>query len=785
MSFFSRLFRKAPPVPVSSSQPTPEKRTALVAPPRIDLADSARRAREAAAQQETEQLQAAIERRDIQALARLVTSGHATRTRQAAAEAIDDPAVIRQLIREVRGGNDKSVYKILTARRDAALAEERRRQQQQAEIAAAASAIEKHSHRPYDALFAPTLEQMELRWNALASVAEPALAQRTAEAIDRAREVIARHLREIAAVASRELAAANAAAEAQRQRELAEKAAAAAAAERAAAVAAREKAESEQREAVARAIRQIGGLIRKARAALEEGSTGRAAGLRRAIEEKLQGAPPLPPYLSRQIQQLDEGLNVLKDWKSFSVAPKRAELIEEMESLVGADLDPPVLAQRIRDLREQWRTLSRGAGENEQAEWERFQAAAAKAYEPCREYFEAQALQRQENLHLRESVIARLEAFESTQEWERADWRAVAAALRESKQLWRRYSPVDRSAAQAMQERFDAVTGRLQSRLDAEYERNAKEKRGLVDRAQRLVASTDSRKATEDVKELQRKWQGIGPAARREERALWDEFRQHCDAVFEKRLQDSAEFAAALRANRSRALELCERLEQLAGVSGPELLQQSMQMEQIRAEFAAVGELPRGDSRDLQRRFERAVEQLERAVQRQRSLEAERAWMEVFEAADRIRVYRLASSRNQESAALKEIAESAIAALQHVNKAAMDVLRKALLQSSSPDPAANEAALRLLCVRAEILTGLPTPVEDQPLRRQYQVQRLVQAMGQGLRAEAGQLDALAVEWIGVGPTDDAVYVPLLQRFLRCRKQGDAVSPSSEDDRLDG
>ena len=80
-------------------------------------------------------------------------------------------------------------------------------------------------------------------------------------------------------------------------------------------------------------IRQVGGLIRKARGALHEGSTGRAAGLRRAIDEKLTGAPPLPPYLTNQLQQLDAQLNELKDWKSFSVAPKRVELMEEMESL--------------------------------------------------------------------------------------------------------------------------------------------------------------------------------------------------------------------------------------------------------------------------------------------------------------------------------------------------------------------------------------------------------------------------------------------------------------------
>src|SRR5580692_7826927 len=90
-----------------------------------------------------------------------------------------------------------------------------------------------------------------------------------------------------------------------------------------------------------------------------EGSTGRAAGLRRAIEEKLPSAPPLPPHLTTSIELLDKKLEELKDWKSFSVAPKRVELMEEMESLVGATIEPVALADRIKSLQEEWRTLSK------------------------------------------------------------------------------------------------------------------------------------------------------------------------------------------------------------------------------------------------------------------------------------------------------------------------------------------------------------------------------------------------------------------------------------------
>jgi galactonate dehydratase len=49
-----------------------------------------------------------------------------------------------------------------------------------------------------------------------------------------------------------------------------------------------------------------------------------------------------------------------------------------MESLVDSTLEPPVLAERIKSLQEEWRTLSKGAGENLEADWQRFQEAARK-----------------------------------------------------------------------------------------------------------------------------------------------------------------------------------------------------------------------------------------------------------------------------------------------------------------------------------------------------------------------------------------------------------------------
>lgn len=721
-------------------------------------------------------MQSVIDARDMQAVARLVVEGTSTKVRQAAAHAIEDPEILRQLIRDVRGGNDKSVYKILTAKRDALLEQARKLEELQAEINELAEIAERLSKRPYDTLSGPKLEQCESRWKAVADQADPELRGRVQQYIEQARQIVTDHMREVAAKASRELAVANAAAEERRLREERVQASAVAAAEQAQLLDEQKRAQSEKQQLEQKPVREIEGLVRKALEALNEGSTSNASAMRRAIEEKLADASPLSASLASQIQQLDKQLADLRDWKKFSVAPKRAELIEEMELLVEATLEPLALADRIKSLQEEWRALSKGAGDGFDADWKRFQAAGQKAYQPCAEYFAAQALIRKENLERRNDLLTKLIAFEAGQNWEQPEWQAVIKTLRETKQEWRSHSPVERQAGKQQQEKFDAVAAAIQGRLDIEYASNQKQKESLIERAQALVASEDGRKAIDGIKDLQQKWRVVGPVPRDVDQRLWTVFRQHCDAVFQRRQQESADYTAGLENNQTQAVALCEQIEKIADLEGPELLASAGALAELRNAFAALGELPRANARELHNRYERGLERYRKSIARQQIRDAERSWSDLFEAANHVRAYKLAALHNTDAeriGALKAAAETCIDSVTRWPKRGLDAIKQSLANERAADVTANEKALKMLCIQAEILTDQPTPPEDQALRRDYQLQRLVENMGQGGKTDTPQLDAMVIEWIGVGPVEESIYHALLQRFQRCREHGNS------------
>src|SRR5258708_14270464 len=138
-------------------------------------------------------------------VAQLVVESPSSRLRRLAAQRLEDPAQLRQLLKQV-GSKDKNVYKILKQKCDALNAEHRKAAEIAGEVSALCASLERHSHRTYDTLYTAAFEQLNTRWRSLAAHADADIEQRGNQAIDRCREVIAAHLRQIAEEAAQKAA---------------------------------------------------------------------------------------------------------------------------------------------------------------------------------------------------------------------------------------------------------------------------------------------------------------------------------------------------------------------------------------------------------------------------------------------------------------------------------------------------------------------------------------------------------------------------------------------------
>jgi hypothetical protein len=768
MKLLSRLFGSQPPpsetVAAEPPPPPPEP-----APPVIEP-------------EEQQALLRSIESGAMESaeLMRLAVEGQTTRLRQAAASQLQDPAQWQELLPRLRG-RDKAAYKLIRERLDALHAGRREQVQATNDAEALCATIEKLATKPFDALFEPAVSVYVARWRALPAGIDAGILQRGEQALSRCQEAIAAHQRErerIAAEAAREREL-----EAQRRAEqqAAGEQAAIQAREQAAAQAAREAearaaadALSEQQAAEAQVHAQIRSLIRLSGAALGRGDTRKAARFRQSIEDALTDGATLPPHLARSLEQLDTRLNQLRQWKDYAAAPKRIEMIEEVESLIGVDEAPDALLEHLRALRQEWRTINKGLAVDATAEAERFEQAYAAAFQPCQAYLNEQAAIRRANLDARRQVLERVLAFEAGLDAEHPDHSLIVRVLREAPQEWRSHMPVDRDAGRALDTDFFGALDRLRASVNAWYEANAAGKHALIARAAQLATNADLPSAIDAVKRLQAQWKAIGPVPHAGSQAMWDEFRAQCNAVFERRQQEQAGQNAALEQTKSAAEDLCQQIEAASREGPADRPGGEAQLRAWQEAFHALGELPRNSAHNLRERYQRAMTKYDSQIAGLAQLARDAAEANVLTAARHVRAWQRAVMQGDvESDELKVAAEAFIAGVPRwPGKSILQALRQSLARTefTAPDDAARELALRRLCIHAEILGDTATPAEDASLRREQEMQMLQQGLGQKRQADERDWDAMRIEWLGLDATEPAVHDQLERRFMQCWKR---------------
>jgi len=302
-----------------------------------------------------------------------------------------------------------------------------------------------------------------------------------------------------------------------------------------------------------------------------------------------------------------------------------------------------------------------------------------------------------------------------------------------------------------------------------EHRQNSSEtKQKLIEQALQLSDMDDNRQAIEKVKQLQAQWKTVGQAARSDEQKLWRAFRKSCDVVFEKRQQQSNEFKAELQAHKAQAQALQAEVQRLAQLTGPALLEARPRVKECQQEFRRVGTLPKAASTSLNEQLYQSLQQFETAVVAQLAAAKLQVWEDLFEASDKIRLAQLASDPTEEKA-LQQQARDFIDSVGQWPKHGLAALeQKITVGADSAKQEDYEQALKILCIRAEILNDNSTPLEDKALRMQYQVSQLQQSFGHSGSESGGNLHTLILDWVATGPVATDIYDRLLTRFRLIR-----------------
>jgi exonuclease SbcC len=525
-------------------------------------------------------------------------------------------------------------------------------------------------------------------------------------------------------------------------------------------------------QAAKNALRDFSELARKGLWAAEQGFVRKARAIQKELQEKRAQLSEIPKGIQTRLDDFEAQLVKLGDWHEFAVTPKKEALITQMQALASSSITPETLATKIHELQDSWKEVSKGVQQQDDELWQQFQQASAVAYAPCKEFFEAQATERENNLNKRRELVSQLQQYLQGYDFANAVWKDVEQTLKTARTEWQTYWPVPRKAGNDLQKEFENLMEQLFGKITNEYENNKATKQSLIEQAHTLINATDTRAATETIKQLQAQWKTIGKSWHKEDQQLWQEFRKHCDAVFALRNQAFEAAKEQRQAITAQAEHLIEQLNQFAAQALEQLNAAKADIESIKAEFGTL-DLPKETAKALQNKFNASITAIATKRDSARSQAEEQSWTDLFNALNSLREYELAviaQTTSETLAAQKANLETLIANTPRWPTGTFNLVQQRLAKAdsiTSANQATNTELLHTLTIRAEILAGQESPAEDKQVRMAYQVKQMQQAFGQ----RDSSFDPLVLEWVALGGVATAAYSPLLTRFNNSRSHG--------------
>ncbi|MDX1490396.1 MAG: DUF349 domain-containing protein [Pseudohongiellaceae bacterium] len=504
--------------------------------------------------------------------------------------------------------------------------------------------------------------------------------------------------------------------------------------------------------------------------------------------DKVQGAiknadEELKKKLTSAVAPYKEKVSELIDWKNFAASQKKKELIREMRLLIDDETKAPEKAKKIKALQEQWKAL--GHSIHNDAMWVKFNDAARKAFEPCKEYFKERKAKLHSNLIERNKICDELEAL-AAQLKQDEDINIAELNKSESKALkqWKVFAPVEQNKIKKLQKRFNAVLSDVRQIKRKTLQANAAKKLELIEQAQKLHETDDLPSALNEAKQLQAQWKTIGPSPYKDDRNHWNTFRAACDKLFNKRAESGAQGKSKdKKASNNPAVQksrdVLNKINSLLQLSSEEIINTRKQFSELKDEFyeTLTADL-KHEKRKLQEQFDRLKKQYDsrlRAAPDRKSIEriGQLKTKSAFCAALEENVL-AGKPAHEDLEALSEQWEELGSLSDRKQDKSLEQRFHAIssgVESSIMKKQAKENAekAREYCISAEIHAGIDSPDADKALRMQVQLLQLKNSFGgRGAKSAGQQVNDLEMQLMCLGPLDKSTRNACVARLTKAK-----------------
>lgn len=512
---------------------------------------------------------------------------------------------------------------------------------------------------------------------------------------------------------------------------------------------------------------------------LEAGAIKAANNLHKKARKILKNTPSINSSLKSHFNTLSANLSQLQDWKGWATTPKKEELCQEMEELAESNTasDPENLAANIKLLQDKWKKLGASEQNSSQELWERFSAAADKAFAPCKIYYADQANKRNQNQEARESVCTAMEQFYSSFDWSNPDWKAVDSYLSSQIDAWKKCGPTDRKIAKILSERHQIALDNIKSKLNDNRNKNKEAKLDIIEKAKTLLGYDDVFQAIESIKLTQKEWKEIGSTFRKDEQKLWNEFRSVCDQIFAKRQEAYDAKDSERIENLNKKNQLTEEIEKIAASNDEEFATTKQEIDELKEQWKAINNIPKSQEKPSQEKFNKACKAVidkEDSIKDAASKHKDEAFTHKYNLCIDFESKLLASDELDHEALQVQWQEAKPTHKQLDNLLNKRFKENLALATDSDSAKAREISSqnieqgKLICIKTEITAGIETPAEFTAQRREYQVNNLANEMKKSTPNPLAEIATLEKELLSLCLIPKDNYLAMKQRVVTAK-----------------
>jgi hypothetical protein len=305
--------------------------------------------------------------------------------------------------------------------------------------------------------------------------------------------------------------------------------------------------------------------------------------------------------INKELRDLDLKKNLeLK----ISLCEKAEELIFETDIVKAFN--------HLQKFHEDWRDIGPVPNEMRDEIWNRFKEATSKVNKNYQDHFETLKEEQKKNLEQKAALCDRVEdiislKIESAKAWEdksneildvQKDWKTIGfAPKKDNNRIYQRFRAACDEFFNRKREFF--------TEFKEEQLNNLQLKTELCLQAEALKESTEWKRTTEDLINIQKRWKEIGPVPRKYSDQLWKRFRAACDEFFQHKSKHFANVDSQYEDNLQKKLGIISEIETFAPADSVDVNFRALKEFQRR--WSEIGFVPIKNKEEIQKKFRDAI----------------------------------------------------------------------------------------------------------------------------------------------------------------------------------